>query len=80
MGLLDAERYCALYNGEGLKHIKDNASDFGHKGGSSRGLQMSFVALRKREAVVFIRTSSIPTDCVAKSPFDTMSVLHSMLK
>ena len=53
MGLLEAERNCALYNREELKHIKDNASDFGHEGGSSRELQMSFVALRKREAAVF---------------------------
>jgi hypothetical protein len=35
------------------KQIKDNASDFGHEGGISRELQMSFVALRKREAAVF---------------------------
>jgi hypothetical protein len=53
MGLAGAERCCALYNMKESKQIKDNASDFGHEGGISRELQMSFVALRKREAAVF---------------------------
>lgn len=80
MGLVEAEKYCALYNREESKHIKDNASDFGHKGGSSWGLQMSLIALGTRKAAIFMRTSSIPTEGVAKSPFDTMSLLRSMLK
>jgi hypothetical protein len=66
MGLAGAERCCALENRKESKHIKDNASDFGHKGGSSRELQMSFVALRKCEAAVFISVSSIHTECVGK--------------
>jgi hypothetical protein len=46
MGLAGAESCCAFYNRKESNRIKDNASDFGHKRGSSQELQMSFVVLR----------------------------------
>jgi hypothetical protein len=79
MGLAGAESCCAFYNRKESNRIKDNASDFGHKRGSSQELQMSFVVLRKCEAGVFTRASSIRTEGVGKSPLDTMSLRHSML-